>query len=111
MSATKKERQKLLKYWENQIKQWSESGLSQSEYCRVNNLKSNRFTYWKIKLTKQHLPTEFVQVPSPQVRELLLPHPAPAMLKLNIDTGFQIEIPDGFSQATLARTLEVLRRL
>lgn len=110
MSATKEESQKLSKYWGDQIKQWSESGLSQSEYCRINNLKSNRFTYWKIKLTKENLPTEFVQVPSPQVRELL-PHPAPAMLKLNIDTGLQIEIPDGFSQATLARALEVLGRL
>jgi len=36
MSAAKKERQKLVKYWENQIKQWSESGLSQSEHCRVS---------------------------------------------------------------------------
>lgn len=110
MSATKAESQKLSIFWSDHIKQWSESGLSQNEYCRVNSLKPNRFTYWKIKLKNQHLPTEFVQVPSDQIREILA-HPAQTGLKLNTDTGFQIEIPDGFSQATLVRVIEALRKV
>ena len=39
-------------YWKQQIEQWQQSGLSQAEYCRRNNLKHHRLVYWKRRYLK-----------------------------------------------------------
>ena len=39
--------------WQDHIKQWSTSGLSQAEYCRVHNLSSRQFRYYKIKFEQR----------------------------------------------------------
>ena len=109
MSETKKKNQKLTQFWKHHIKQWSESSVSQNEYCSQNDLRPNQFTYWKIKLKSQALVPEFVQVPSTQISQVLNLSEQKG-LRLNIDNGFQIEIPDGFSQTTLAQVLQVLGR-
>lgn len=106
MSNARKEKSEVLgKYWKSHIDQWSNSGLSQTEYCRQNELSRHKFTYWKIKFKKDHRPVKFVQVPpGPQVL-------SGAGLKLNIGAGLQIEIPNGFSQATLEQVLKTLKVL
>ncbi len=71
------------KFWKTHIDKWAETGLSQREYCRQNNLRPNRFTYWKVKLSKTDLPMELVQIPLPIHRF------KPPGLKLNIGRGLQ----------------------
>ncbi|MDY6970419.1 MAG: hypothetical protein SVR08_17455, partial [Spirochaetota bacterium] len=36
--------------WQDHIKQWSTSGISQAEYCREHNLSSRQFRYYKEKI-------------------------------------------------------------
>ncbi len=88
-------------YWQHHIKQWAKSGQSQAEYCRQHQIKVRAFNYFKSKLKKEILSVNFVQVPVKPVQ-------APLFLKLNIGSGFQVEIPDGFSQATLSKVLQVI---
>lgn len=100
--------EKRCQFWRYHTNGWSMSGITQTAYCRKNNLKSNRLTYWKNKFKRQNLPVEFVQVPQDKIAA------APGIktnevLRLNIDSEFQIEIPDNFSQSTLTQVLEVLR--
>ena len=33
-------------YWQDQVKQWKESNLNQSEFCRNAGLKRSTFGYW-----------------------------------------------------------------
>ena len=42
--------------WESVIKDWQDSGLSQSEYCRRAGIKDSRFGYWwrKLKGKNEH---------------------------------------------------------
>ncbi|CCK78787.1 IS66 family insertion sequence element accessory protein TnpA [Desulfobacula toluolica] len=89
-------------FWKTHIDQWTESRLSQIEYCRQNGLRPNRFTYWKIKFGKPNQPTGLVQVPVPT-------HFCQAGLKLNIGRELQVEIPDGFKKETLEQVLSVLK--
>lgn len=89
-------------FWKTHIDQWTESCLSQIEYCRQNNLRPNRFTYWKIKFGKPNRPTELVQVPVPT-------HLCQTGLKLNIGRELQVEIPDDFKKETLEQLLSVLK--
>lgn len=95
--------EELRKFWQSHIDQWSKTDLSQIEYCRQNDLIPHRFTYWKTKFSRQHLPVEFVQVPDPA--------PVFPGLKLNIGPGLLIEIPDGFSKNTLDQVLKTLKVL
>jgi hypothetical protein len=89
-------------FWQTHIDQWTESCLSQREYCRQNDLRPNRFTYCKIKFGNPNRPTELVQVPMPT-------HSCQAGLKLNIGRELQVEIPDGFKKETLEQVLSVLK--
>jgi len=104
LSKSWKERNKeKAVFWQEHIDQWSQTSLSQEEYCRQNNLRPNRFTYWKIKLGKKDQPMELVEIPLPS-------HPfQPSGLKLNIGRGLQVEIPDGFKTQTLEQVLMALR--
>ena len=92
---SKQANQKRAQFWKHHIEEWSRSGLTQAVYCRENDLRPNRFTYWKIKFKDQNLPIEFAQVSPVQISELLN-SARPERLLLNVDSGFQIEIPDGF---------------
>ena len=91
-------------YWQNHIELWSQSDLSQAAYCRKNNLNIKSFNYFKSRLKKDNLPVQFMQVPIEQM-------PALSFLRLNIGSSFQIEIPDGFSQNSLTRVLQVLEEV
>lgn len=106
---SKKADEKRSKFWTYHLEGWSKSGQSQKAYCRDNNLKSNRLTYWKNKFKRQNLPVEFVQIPLAQIRESHHSQPREG-LKLNVESGFQIEIPDEFSNAALTQVLHILRQ-
>ena len=88
-------------FWQEHLKKWSESGLTQSEYCRINNFKTSRFTYWKIKFNRTNLPVEFIQISNRAMTT--------GFLKLNVGSEFQIEIPDGFSISTFEQVLTILK--
>ena len=106
---SKEANQNRVQFWKYHIDTWSRSGLSQTAYCRANNLKSHRLTYWKNKFKKQKFPVEFVQISPAQISESCHSQPRQS-LRLNIESGFQIEIPDGFSNTTLMQVLQIIRQ-
>lgn len=97
-------------FWRSHIDAWSISGLSQVKYCRQNNLQTTRFTYWKCKFSRENLPIEFVQVPTGPVKSAYYSkdHSTPSLC-LTIDSRFCIDIPNGFSPATLEQVLLILK--
>ncbi len=40
-------------FWKEQIEKWKSSGLTNSEYCRLNNLNLRNFYNWKIRISGQ----------------------------------------------------------
>ena len=103
MEESKKEKNVALeKFWESHINRWEASNMPQVAYCRQENLVPHRFSYWKRKLRKKNFPVQFVQITT-EPENIHSPG-----LKLNISPGFQIEIPDGFSKATLEQVLATL---
>lgn len=93
-------------FWKNHLNAWSQTGTKQALYCREHQLSPRQFTYWKNKFKYQNLPVELVQVSPAQVNEIV--GAQKQILRLDIKSGFQIEIPDDFSQSTLARVLQVV---
>ncbi len=107
-NRSKAANKKRAQFWRYHLDKWSRSGLTQNAYCRTNNLKANRLTYWKNKFKRQNLPVEFIQVPQGQIPDAVNPQSLNG-LRLNVDSGFQIEIPNGFSRVTLTQVLNVLK--
>jgi len=60
------------KHWQQHIKQWRKSGLSQAQYCKDNSIKESAFSYHKGKLTNGSVLVEpkklgFLQLSAPQI--------------------------------------------
>lgn len=39
-------------YWQQQMEQWQQSGLSGLKYCKQHHLSYHRFSYWRSKLSR-----------------------------------------------------------
>jgi hypothetical protein len=49
-------------YWRDQLLQWSQSGMSQKQFCRQRDLSPHAFTWWKAKYRDElNLPYRAVQ--------------------------------------------------
>ena len=93
-------------FWSDHIKSWEESGQSQIDYCRENNLSRHRFTYWKIKNNKKSNPIKFVPIITKPSTSSLDSSIEP--LKVQVGDKYRIEVGEGFSGETLIRLINTL---
>jgi hypothetical protein len=94
---------KRLDFWKNQIKSWKESGLSQSEYSRQNNIDEQLFSKWKIRLSK-NIESNFVQITA-AIKKDFLNEPE---LELVIKENYSIKVHSGFNPETLKKLIKVI---
>ena len=97
-------------YWKQQIEQWQQTGLTQAEYCRRNNLKHHQLVYWKKRYLKTQSDVSFVPI---QLEDLLdIPAPTDqASLTVVIDNQFKVEVTEGFDPQLLRQLIVALRGL
>ena len=97
-------------YWKQHIDSWQETGLTQAEYCRRNNLKHHQLVYWKKRFLKTEAGVSFVPL---KLEDLLdMPgQPHHASLCLVINDQFKIEIKAGFDALLLRQVIVALRGL
>lgn len=104
------ERNQKRKYWEAHLKRWESSGISQSAYCRQNQLRLNRFIYWKKRCFSPESRVSLVEWPVPRQEEALSAFFG-SPLCVVIGTRYRIEIQAGFDPALLESVVRVLRVL
>jgi hypothetical protein len=105
---SKRSNPELKSFWKAHISKWEVSGLTQAEYCRMNNLKKTRFTYWKIKLQKENLPLSVVEISQASINQVFGINKN-SSITLHSKSGFDLDIPDNFSSSALKQILLVLR--
>jgi hypothetical protein len=88
--------------WHRHFDGWRESGLSQSAYCREQNISFHRFRYWRSKLELPKGSGEIVRVPL-QVN-------APRRSLELVCGQYTIRVPEGFDEATLKRLLGLVEK-
>jgi hypothetical protein len=104
------EREEKQRFWEEHLKSWETSGVTQNDYCRQNNLRLNRFIYWKRKRSSKRPATvSLVEWPIPRQAGSFLSLSAP--LSVVIGSPYRIEIHKGFDPAVLEGVIRVLRGL
>ena len=80
---------KGIAFWTKHISEWKDSGLSQAQYCRTNNLKVKTFSNWKRKVFSQKDTidnTGFIEIPLSEVKSNSV------KLELSIDSNGKINI-------------------
>ena len=97
-------------FWKQHIESWQETGLTQAEYCRRNNLRHHQLVYWRKRFLKTETAVSFVPL---QLQDLL-DTPAQsdsASLYLVINNHLKIEIRAGFDALVLRQLIVALRGL
>jgi hypothetical protein len=97
-------------YWKQQIEQWQQTGLTQAEYCRRNNLKHHQLVYWKKRYLKTETDVSFAAVELEDILDI----PAPTdhgSLTVVIDNPLKVAVTDGFNPQLLRQLIAALRGL
>ncbi len=96
--------------WEKHIEAWEESGITQTEYCRIHGLNAGQFTYYKSQLKRKADTNTLVPI---QINpDLFQTEPVcRTPLRLNIENGLQIEIENDFDPSLLAALIRTVRGL
>jgi transposase len=102
ISAASRQRRK---FWEDHLRQWQDSGLSQTGYCRAHGLSDKSFIYWKKRIAASGLTVSLVEVPGFQSMPV---QPPVQPLRLIVGDRYGIEIERDFDAGTLNRLLRVL---
>ena len=106
-STTRSELKKV--YWQQQIRDWKTSGLSQKQFCRRQSLALSTFSYWKRKVEiTEPASVKFYPLSIPAT----IPQPAGSGLQLLVGKSrFAIEIKEDFSATALKKLLSALEQL
>ena len=95
--------------WENRITAWSESGLSQKEFCNQNGISASAFHYWRKRLRKEAAGSQpFVEVKTPSPGKdshKESPHHA---LTLRLSGGIEIMVNAESDLSFLLRVINAL---
>lgn len=94
--------------FEEHIRRWRNSGLTQTEYCRRHDLKWSTFHYWRKRLEATSQAVTLVQVPIGLSNEGSVF--SGQGLTLLLGNRYKVEIGDHFNSATLVRLVETLER-
>ncbi len=95
-------------FWENHIQAWQETGLSQSEYCRRNELIRHRFWYWR-KRTEEADKKEISFVPVPLPAKPM--GPAPQVVRVVTPNGYRVELAGSFDPILVGQLMHSIRDL
>ena len=96
----KKRNEQRYQYWSKHYQVWQASGLSQSAYCRQQNLKLASFNAWvhKIRKTETSL-VKLATIPS---------NPESGTITINVGGQIKITIKAGFDKQLLREVIKAL---
>ena len=98
------------RFWKQQIEHWKESGLTQTEFCRLHNLKTHQLTYWNKRFHSKQEQVSLVELQwNPALQPTLSPSASP--LRLILNDQYRIDIDRGFDPLTLQQVVLSLRQL
>lgn len=120
------------KWWLDHVETWKKSSLTQSDYCRLNDLNHKSFSNWKLKADKLHsidkssqtpvftsspIPVQLIPVAISEqtesaaeviVKAPQLPNPSFSGVTLNVKAGYQVCLAVDFNPSTLKKLLAAL---
>ncbi len=104
---------KKARRWQRHLQIWRESGLTQVEYCRINNLGVKAFGYWLRKDRKSNNPSPLQLIPVTfRAQSSMNPvEKSSTGLYFNFSDRARIEIARDFDRETFSQILSVLAHI
>ena len=98
-------------YWFHHVELWNNSGLSQAEYARQNQLSLRKLNYYKRLLLRTQPPQYQPLIPAVVIEETTAPEIRSSGITLVSPTGFHIELGDNFDQSALHKVITILKEV
>lgn len=96
-------------FWRMHIREWVDSGCSQTEFCRRENLPRANFHYWKKKFRETKAKGQLRLVPLEMVAEAADNDMGKGV---HVEcSGCRIEVKAGFNPGVLTDVIKILRSL
>lgn len=92
-------------FWQQHIRKWEDSGLSQRKYCEINNINHNAFAWRRNSFKDKKNGMDFTKIATGKVRDAIA---ADNRLELIINNTVSLKIGNGFNPDTLRLVLEAL---
>ena len=96
-------------YWEQQVIAWEQSGKTQKEFCRQQEISVPAFGYWKRKLRPQR--SEVVEFYPLTIPVSVSQQTSSGISLVTSDTKFHIELKTDFVPSTLKTLLHTLAQI
>ena len=93
------------KLWLQDIESWGKSGLTQSEFCKINNIKLSTFTSRRKSLGKRFKKNKLAQIPPKTVQNSITNN---SSMELEIKNLLTVKINHDFNPDLLKKLLETL---
>lgn len=100
----------IAKRWNDHIKSWRVSGLSQSAYCREHGLRRKGLVYW-LKKERNKINLQLIPVPIQAVAVRDIPVDSFSGLRLKFENKSTLEISRSFDSETFARVVKIINEL
>ena len=98
-------------YWQEHIKAWKQSGLSQAHFCKVRSLALSTFQYWRRKIFQDSNDSPRFY-PLAVMPSLEASNKTPGVLRVILgNRRFVLEIGEDFSETTLKKLIATLEQL
>ena len=94
--------------WQRHIKDWKASGLSQTAWCKQQNLKPEQLSYWYRKFEPKPPEPASQQAPSAFIPVTVEAKPAVSPLTLALPNGASIS---GIDESNLVLTQQLVKQL
>ena len=90
-------------FWKEQVEKWGASDLSQSEYCRLNNLNKVSFSKWRNKLfpNQEISKSDFISIQVDKTTQY-------SEIELFFKEDFKFKLKADFDRELLKKLLEVI---
>jgi hypothetical protein len=100
--------QERTQFWEEHIRAWQGTDISQAAYCRKNGLIRHRFGYWKKRLDPpQPKDISFVPLALPPNRM----GSASRLISVVTPNGYTLELGSGFDPILIGQLMHAIRDL
>jgi hypothetical protein len=105
MSEEKNQKISKRQYWQDQIKKWQASHLSQSAFCNQTGIKFSTFSYWRSVLSPDRKINQFAAI---KVINEDVPMKRNRSIKIKLSTGHLVYIPLEMGINEIAKLIDLL---
>ena len=96
-----------IKFWEEKVGEWRQSGLSRKDFCEQNGLKPTKLGYWVRRIGKLEQEESLVEVKVDNSLRKTAYNP----VEIIVGSGYRINVSHGFDHRVFCEVIKALESL